>query len=61
MLLCVYVQPTNQNVEAYIAEFKKHHVTDLVRACDSTYSKERVQKSGVQVHVSSYMFALDKR
>eukprot|EP01138_Halocafeteria_seosinensis_P012758 gb/GECG01013034.1/.p1 GENE.gb/GECG01013034.1/~~gb/GECG01013034.1/.p1 ORF type:complete len:181 (+),score=22.00 gb/GECG01013034.1/:1-543(+) len=42
--------PTDANVEAYLSEFKKHHVTDLVRACESHYSAERVQKSGVQVH-----------
>ena len=42
--------PTDVNVEAYIKEFKGHHVSDLVRACECGYSPDRIIKSGVAVH-----------
>lgn len=42
--------PTDVNVEAYIKEFKAHNVSDLVRACECSYSAERIIKGGVNVH-----------
>lgn len=42
--------PTEVNIESYIKEFKHYHVTDVVRACEPSYSTDRVEKSGVRVH-----------
>lgn len=42
--------PTELNVDAYVAEMKAHSVVDLVRACDSSYSRARVEAAGVRVH-----------
>ena len=44
--------PNDRNIESYIKVFKKYNVTDVVRACECDYAKERVEKSGVMVHVS---------
>lgn len=41
--------PTDANLEAYIVEMKKANVANLVRACESTYSKERVEQAGIRV------------
>lgn len=41
--------PTDQNLEAYITEMKKNNVANLVRACESTYKKERVEQAGIKV------------
>lgn len=42
--------PTDLNLDAYIAEMKKHNVTNIVRACECGYSRERVEKAGIKVH-----------
>ncbi len=43
--------PTDANLDSYISEFKKHGVTDLVRATDgSPYKKERVESAGIAAH-----------
>lgn len=38
------------NLDAYIKEMEKHSVKHLVRACDVTYSRERVEGASVAVH-----------
>ncbi|KAL1924077.1 uncharacterized protein VTP21DRAFT_7112 [Calcarisporiella thermophila] len=40
--------PSNSNLHLYIKEFERHNVTDVVRCCEPTYSKERLGK--IQVH-----------
>ncbi len=42
--------PNDANVESYIREFKKHNVVDVVRACDPSYDREKVEREGVHVH-----------
>lgn len=44
------MQPTDINVDAYIAEMKNNNVTQLVRACECHYSAERVRAANIQVH-----------
>lgn len=44
--------PNDRNIDSYIKVFKKYNVSDVVRACECNYEKERVEKSGVMVHVS---------
>lgn len=46
--------PTDRNVAHYIREFKKYGVTDLVRACDPSYSTDAVVASGVEVHEMAF-------
>lgn len=42
--------PSEGNLELYLREMKKHGVSDLVRVCDPTYSKEAVEREGIRVH-----------
>lgn len=42
--------PNDSNLHLYLKELKKHNVTDLVRACEGTYSRESVQAAGIHVH-----------
>lgn len=42
--------PNDTNVHLYMKEMKKHNVTDLVRACESTYASDQVESAGIQVH-----------
>ena len=46
--------PGEANLHLYIKELKRHDVKHLVRACESTYSREQVEASGIQVHVSVF-------
>jgi len=46
----IFDAPTDANLESYIREFKKHNVTNLVRACDPSYGTELLLKEGIQVH-----------
>lgn len=43
-------QPTDKNVEAYIREFRTFHVAALVRACECSYSTDRITAAGIKVH-----------
>lgn len=42
--------PNDSNLHLYLKELKKHNVTDLVRACEVTYSRESVEAAGIKVH-----------
>ena len=42
--------PNDNNLHIYIKEMKRHNVTDLVRACEPTYTKEQVEAAGIRVH-----------
>jgi protein tyrosine phosphatase type IVA len=48
------VQPTSKNVDAYVREFREHHVVELVRACDPTYPTDRLKAAGIEVHEMAY-------
>jgi len=41
--------PTDQNVNSYIEEYKKHNVSVVVRACEPTYSAAPLEKAGIRV------------
>jgi protein tyrosine phosphatase type 4A len=41
--------PTDNNLPAYIQEFKKHDVKTIVRTCDPSYSSATVAKEGINV------------
>ncbi|KAJ2083715.1 hypothetical protein H4R24_000578 [Coemansia sp. RSA 988] len=42
--------PTNSTIPLYLKEFARLNVTDVVRVCEPTYMKERVESRHVQVH-----------
>lgn len=42
--------PKESNLHHYIRECKKHNVTRLVRISEPTYSKEEVEKAGIELH-----------
>lgn len=51
--------PNDINLDVYIAELKKHGITDVVRVCEPTYDSSRVTAVGIQLHVraSASVFA----
>ncbi|ETV65839.1 hypothetical protein H257_17566 [Aphanomyces astaci] len=42
--------PNDTNLPLYIKEFKKYQVTDIVRACEPTYSRSTVETAGFKLH-----------
>jgi protein tyrosine phosphatase type IVA len=42
--------PTDNNLQDYIKEFKKHNVQHVVRVCQPTYSDAALIKEDIQVH-----------
>lgn len=51
--------PKDSNLHLYLKECERHHVSDIVRISEPTYSKEEVEKAGIQLHVISlYSFIL---
>lgn len=44
--------PSEGNLPLYLKELEKNHVTNLVRVCEPTYSKEPVEQQHIKVHVS---------
>lgn len=42
--------PSDGNIELYLRELCRYGVTDLVRVCDPTYSRETVESQGISVH-----------
>jgi len=45
----IFDAPTDANIASYIKEFKKNNIGNLVRACDPSYSIEKVEKEGIEV------------
>ena len=43
--------PKDNNLHLYLKECEKHHVSDIVRISEPTYSKEEVEKAGISLHV----------
>jgi protein tyrosine phosphatase type 4A len=46
--------PSDSNIDLYLKEMKRCGVTDLVRVCDPTYSAERVERAGINVHEMTF-------
>ena len=44
--------PSDANLHLYIKELEKNNVKDVVRVCEATYSKEKLEELGIKVHVS---------
>ncbi|ORX46180.1 dual specificity protein phosphatase CDC14B [Piromyces finnis] len=42
--------PSTSNLDIYIQEMKKNGVTNLVRVCEPTYPKEKVEANNIKVH-----------
>jgi len=42
-------RPTDNNMDKYVEELKKHNAKDVVRVCDPTYKTERLLAEGVRV------------
>jgi protein tyrosine phosphatase type IVA len=43
--------PKENNLHLYLKECEKHHVSDIVRISEPTYSREEVEKAGISLHV----------
>jgi len=46
----IFDAPTDANLDSYLREFKKHNVTNLVRACEPSYATDMLIKEGIEVH-----------
>jgi len=46
--------PRPNNLHLYIKEFRKHHVTDVVRVCDPTYPAAGLESAGISLHELPY-------
>lgn len=44
--------PKDSNLHLYLKECERHHVSDIVRISEPTYSREEVEKAGIRLHVS---------
>lgn len=42
--------PSETNLQLYIKEMERYNVSDIVRVCDPSYSKEAVEKHGIRLH-----------
>ncbi|KAI7865472.1 protein-tyrosine phosphatase-like protein [Spinellus fusiger] len=42
--------PSNTSLPLYIEEFRRWHVTDVVRCCEATYSRDLLKERGIEVH-----------
>ena len=48
-------KPKDSNLHLYLKECKKHNVTDIVRICEPCYDAAEVEKSGIHLHVRSWL------
>jgi protein tyrosine phosphatase type 4A len=46
--------PRQANLHFYIKEMRKHHVTDVVRVCEVTYTANELTQAGIQLHELEY-------
>jgi len=46
--------PTDSTLPFYLAELKRHNVTDVVRCCEPTYRAETLQAENIAVHDWSF-------
>mmetsp|Transcript_21848 Transcript_21848/g.62036 ORF Transcript_21848/g.62036 Transcript_21848/m.62036 type:complete len:171 (-) Transcript_21848:38-550(-) len=46
--------PSDSNSAVYVKALKELGVTDVVRTCEPTYSTERFEKEGIQVHEMTF-------
>ncbi|KNE57889.1 hypothetical protein AMAG_04734 [Allomyces macrogynus ATCC 38327] len=42
--------PSDTNLPQYIRELERHQVTDVVRACEPTYSGDVLESHGIKIH-----------
>jgi len=42
--------PSETNLQLYIKEMERHAVSDIVRVCDPSYSREAVERHGIRLH-----------
>lgn len=42
--------PKDSNLHLYLKECERHHVSDIVRISEPTYSREEVEKAGIHLH-----------
>nr|BAN20603.1 protein tyrosine phosphatase prl [Riptortus pedestris] len=47
-------RPTDQSIQNYIMELKKHNVKDVVRVCEPTYKVDELQSEGISVKDLAY-------
>ncbi|GKY92048.1 protein tyrosine phosphatase type IVA 2 [Mayamaea pseudoterrestris] len=46
--------PRQGNLHYYIKEMRKHHVTDVVRVCEVTYTANELNLAGIKLHELEY-------
>jgi len=46
----IFDAPTDANIDGYIQEFRTQNVVALVRACDPSYSTDKLVKAGIKVY-----------
>lgn len=46
--------PRQSNLHVYIKEMRKHHVVDVVRVCEPTYSGGELNSAGIGLHEMEY-------
>jgi protein tyrosine phosphatase type 4A len=47
----IFDAPSDATIDRYIAEFKKHAITNIIRCCEITYDKTALNNVGITVHV----------
>jgi len=50
----IFDAPTDANIDAYIKEFLSHNVVCLVRACEPSYSTDKLLQANIKVHEMSF-------
>lgn len=46
--------PRQGNLHLYIKKMRKHHVTDVVRVCEPTYTGDELKSAGIALHEMEY-------
>eukprot|EP01119_Soliformovum_irregulare_P006705 TRINITY_DN1905_c0_g1_i1.p1 TRINITY_DN1905_c0_g1~~TRINITY_DN1905_c0_g1_i1.p1 ORF type:complete len:161 (+),score=23.96 TRINITY_DN1905_c0_g1_i1:95-577(+) len=49
MRFLIFDAPTDANLDMYLKTWKKHSVTHIVRACESSYSTEQLEANDIAV------------